>query len=137
MFRYKSYQEAKEMKERISNAILGVHDSVVSVATEEENDNNSIKYCVKIGLLNSLNNEDECNKILATLKNVNIISEAPDQISSAQKHSLFKHVGKITAYSNSSGYLSFLYSGSFPKRSLALVSLGAIGLAACAYKMTR
>lgn len=131
MFNYKSYEDASKMKSRISAVIFQAHDSVVSVATEQEKCNNSAIYSVKIGLRDALGNGDECDKILTTLMNAKIISESPDKISFIQKQSLFKHVGVISAQ-NSSANLHFLYSG------FAFASVvGAVGLAACAYKMTR
>ncbi|HEV2523876.1 MAG TPA: hypothetical protein VGU44_01930, partial [Gammaproteobacteria bacterium] len=57
MFNYKTYEEASKMKERISEALLGVDENVVSVSTEKEKIGDSTVYSVKIGLESDRNPE--------------------------------------------------------------------------------
>ena len=135
MFNYESFEEATAMKERITDVVFSEHDSVVSVGTEQDHSNGSIVYSVKIGLKDS-RDEEECNKILKTLSNAHLLSESLDSINHAQKKSLFKHIGLISAQSSSSVNLTFMnmYRG-IPKSGLAVAALaGTVGLAACIYR---
>jgi len=135
MFSYKSYDEATKIKSQITEAILATHDSVVSIGTEEETLNNEKMYSVKVGLSGPVEAQ-ECDKILTTLKNANILHESLETITPAQKSSLFKHCGIISAQTIPSANFTSLYSAlCASKKSLGLAAVvGGIGVAACLYK---
>jgi len=96
MFNYETSEEAKKMKDRISAALLGVDENVVSVSTRKEEMGDLTVYAVKIGLENA--SAEVITSIFAQLRKAKIVSDSfNESVYLEQNPSPFITVGTISA----------------------------------------
>jgi hypothetical protein len=100
MFSYRTYDEATQMKKRISQKLLGTSRDVVSVSTEEETRNNQTMYSVKIGL--KVSSSSAKKAVLKELLDAEIISDVTAHSRTSSRQSPFTQVGIITANASAS-----------------------------------